>query len=541
MTTESVESKQAQTETGSETNLTVDDSFPYHPLACDIDQTGPWGFIDRSSRGITEWLNPILIKEARQSLKSRQFIITFFLLLVASCCWTVLGVVINTPNVYYLPTGSSMIVGYYFVLAIPVMGMVPLAAHRSLAAEIDDSTFEMLSITNLTSFRIVMGKLNSSVLQMLIYFAAVVPCLAFTFLLRGVDLLTIVYLVVLVTTVSLLVTTLALMLATVAASRAGQTMSLLMTMAVILLAEFTCGVIAVESMLYSNNTLTLEVWVVLGTCILISVSCMALFVKAAAARIAPVTENRSTGLRYLMFLQQVLWVGCIGMLALIDRNSEIIVLGIIVLGGYWLLMGTLMLAESPELSPRVQRGLPQTFLGRAFLTWFNPGPGTGFVYAVASGIAGVSVLGIFSFAADLAVTRAEIPIYTTLIVIGYLAGFLGIIRLIAMPLCHRFGRMFSITIGTLVTVMILALMAPSIITVLMTGTVSYTYSTIHTLNWGWTLAEVADRQKYQIFDASFIMCVGLIIGAFNLALLFREFDYRRIAVPERVQQDRQGE
>ena len=535
MTTESAEAKQTQTQDGSDTNHPINESVPYHPLARDIDQTGLWGFIDRSSRRIAENLNPILIKEARQSLKSRQFIITFFLLLVASCCWTVLGVVMNTPNVYYLPTGNSMIVGYYFVLAIPVMGMVPLAAHRSLAAEIDDSTFEMLSITNLTSFRIVMGKLNSSVLQMLIYFAAVVPCLAFTFLLRGVDLLTIVYLVLLVTTVSLLVTTIALMLATVAPSRAGQTMSLLMTMAVILLAEFICGVIVLESMLISNDTLTLEVWVVLGNCTVISISCMALFVKAAAARIAPITENRSTGLRYLMFLQQMLWVGCIGMMALISRDSEVIVFGIVVLGGYWLLMGTLMLAESPELSPRVQRGLPQTFLGRAFLTWFNPGPGTGFVYAVASGIAGVSVLGIFSFVADLTVT------YTALIVIGYLAGFLGIIRLIAMPLCRRFGRMFSITIGTLVTVMLLAPMAPSTITVLMTGGVSNSYSTIHTLNWAWTLAEVADRQRYQMFDASLILCVGAIIGIFNLALLFREFDYRRIAVPDRVLQDRQNE
>ena len=541
MTTEAAEAKQTQTQDGSDTNHPINESVPYHPLALDIDQTGLWGFIDRSSRRIAENLNPILIKEARQSLKSRQFIITFFLLLVASCCWTVLGVVMNTPNVYYLPTGNSMIVGYYFVLAIPVMGMVPLAAHRSLAAEIDDSTFEMLSITNLTSFRIVMGKLNSSVLQMLIYFAAVVPCLAFTFLLRGVDLLTIVYLVLLVTTVSLLVTTIALMLATVAPSRAGQTMSLLMTMAVILLAEFICGVIVLESMLISNDTLTLEVWVVLGNCTVISISFMALFVKAAAARIAPITENRSTGLRYLMFLQQMLWVGCIGMMALISRDSEVIVFGIVVLGGYWLLMGTLMLAESPELSPRVQRGLPQTFLGRAFLTWFNPGPGTGFVYAVASGIAGVSVLGIFSFVADLTVTRPEVPIYTALIVIGYLAGFLGIIRLIAMPLCRRFGRMFSITIGTLVTVMLLAPMAPSTITVLMTGGVSNSYSTIHTLNWAWTLAEVADRQRYQIFDASLVLCVGAIIGIFNLALLFREFDYRRIAVPDRVQQDRQNE
>jgi hypothetical protein len=538
MTTEPVESHQAGTEDGSETNISGDDAFPYHPLACDVDETGPWGFIDRSSRRAAEWLNPILIKEARQSLKSRQFIVTFFLLLVTSCCWTVIGVVINTPNVYYLPTGSSMIIGYYFVLAVPVMGMVPLAAQRSLAAEIDDSTFEMLSITNLTAFRIVMGKLNSSVLQMLIYFAAVVPCLAFTFLLRGVDLLSIVVVVVLVATVSLLVTTFALMLATVTPSRAGQTISILVTMVVILVAQFTCGTIALEGILTSNISLTLEELPPLGTFMVISVSFMALFVKAAAARIAPVTENRSTGLRYLMFLQQLLWVGCIGMQTVLYKDYEIMVFGIVSLGAYWLLMGTLMLTESPELSPRVQRGLPNTLLGRAFLTWFNPGPGTGFVYAVASGIAGVSVLGVFSLSTR--ITPSLAPFLMTLIVIGYLTGFLGTVRLIAMPLCRRFGRKLSITLGTLFGVMILALMAPSIITVLMTGSMATTYGTIHTLNWALTLAEVVDQRTFQLSNAYLILLTGAIIGIVNLALLFREFDYRKIEVPNRVQQDRQS-
>ena len=538
MSTKSVESNEAQPAKGGETNLSDDDTFPYHPLACDIHQTGPWGFVDRISRRVAEWLNPILIKEARQSLKSRQFIITFFLMLVASCCWTVLGVVMNAPDVYYLPTGSSMIVGYYFVLAIPVLGMVPLAAHRSLAAEIDDATFEMLSITNLTSFRIVMGKLNSSVLQMLIYFAAVVPCLAFSFLLRGVDLLSIFYLVLIIVTTSLLVTTLALMLATIAPSRAGQTMSLLMTLAVITFAEFLCGAVCLELALNAGNTLDSEIFAGMVIFIVISISCMAIFVKAAAARIAPVTENRSTGLRYLMFLQQVLWVGCIGLLALLYRDFDVVTFGHVVLGGYWLLMGTLMLAESPELSPRVQRGLPSTFVGRAFLTWFNPGPGTGFVYAFASGTAGISTLGLFSTFLNFP-NRGPVLMLFPLLVIGYLAGFLGIVRLIAMPLCRRFGRMFSLTIGILVTVMTLALMTPSIITVLLTGAVSTSYEPIDTLNWAWTLVEAIDKRTYPTFAAFLILCTGVTIAIFNLTLLFREFDYRRIAIPERVQQDSQ--
>ena len=43
-----------------------------------------------------------------------------------------------------------------------------------------------------------------------------------------------------------------------------------------------------------------------------------------------------------------------------------------------------MTGESPELSSRVKRKLPQSLLGRALSTWFNPGPGTGYLFALAN-------------------------------------------------------------------------------------------------------------------------------------------------------------
>jgi len=44
-----------------------------------------------------ERLNPILVKEARQSLKSRQFVITFGLLLLCGWVWSFLGVALMGP------------------------------------------------------------------------------------------------------------------------------------------------------------------------------------------------------------------------------------------------------------------------------------------------------------------------------------------------------------------------------------------------------------------------------------------------------------
>src|SRR5204863_1400529 len=69
--------------------------------------------------------------------------------------------------------------------------VVPYSAFRSLAAEREDNTYDLLSITTLRPWQIVSGKLGSAIVQMGVYFSAITPCLAFTYLLRGIDLPTI--------------------------------------------------------------------------------------------------------------------------------------------------------------------------------------------------------------------------------------------------------------------------------------------------------------------------------------------------------------
>ncbi|MEM9586991.1 MAG: hypothetical protein AAGA03_06885, partial [Planctomycetota bacterium] len=223
-----------------------------HPLLRESTGRGFWGTIDRWTQRVAGWLNPILIKEARQSLKSRQFLVTFSLLLLATWFWTVLGIVTNAPEVYFMPTGSTLMIGYYLVLAVPMLGMVPLATHRSLAAELDENTFELLSITRLSSLRIVMGKLNSGMLQMMVYFAAVVPSLGFCYLLRGIDLFAIVAVLIVAFSTALVLTSFGLLMATLAVNRAGQTLSLLGLLAVIIFAEILCGSFCIGDIITSS-------------------------------------------------------------------------------------------------------------------------------------------------------------------------------------------------------------------------------------------------------------------------------------------------
>lgn len=508
----------------------------YHPLAVDPDGHGFWGWIDRQSEQISSWLNPILIKEARQSLKSRQFLITFFVLLLASCVWTVLGVANNAPDVYYLPTGGNLLAGYYLILAIPLIGMVPLAAYRSLAVEIEEDTFEMLAITRLSAGRIVMGKLNSAMLQMVVYFAAIVPCIAFSYLLRGVTLPMIGMLVAIVFTTALVVTSVALLFATLAANRAGQTLATLLLVGVIIFAEVTCGMFCMGVVLYSGFQDFVDLLLGTGIYVLLGLSWVVILIKAAAAQIAPVSENRSTGLRWCMFGQQLLWMAVIGSIAQYYQEPDLLSLGTLVLGIYWLGMGTLMLGESSVLSPRVQRGLPQTLASRALMTWFNPGPDTGYVFAIATGTVGAFALSGFALLAQSQRGNADQLFVFGIVVVSYLLTYLGLTRLCAMPLNARYGPSYIITVCTAAGLLAVGVMTPFIVSVAATGIPATNYSLLHISNWAWTLSE-AGSLGFDPSIAILLLAIGLITTALNLLLVLRAFRYHRITVPGRVKQD----
>ena len=76
-------------------------------------------------------------------------------------------------------------------LAVAAFIVVPFGAFRSLLAERDQHTWEVLSITTLKPRQIVWGKLLSAMVQIFIYYSAITPFMAFAILLKGIDVPTI--------------------------------------------------------------------------------------------------------------------------------------------------------------------------------------------------------------------------------------------------------------------------------------------------------------------------------------------------------------
>lgn len=494
-----------------------------------------------------DWLNPILVKEARQAMKSKQFSITFALLLLLGWFWTALFVVMSIPAVYYAPYGSAVLMGYFVLLTIPLLIVVPYQAFRSLAAEREDGTYELLSITSLSARQIVLGKLGSAILQMIVYYSALAPCIAFTYLLRGVDVVTIAHLLFYTFLASVMLSIIGLMLATVTQARHWQ---LVLSVLLVILLCIVTLFWNISMLAWLDSPVPLpysswQFWVVQLVILSFYASYAALFLLLAAGQISFASENRSTPLRWVLFGQQVLLIGWVGFGMAVLGEWEIMYAAATLSALHWIIVGVFLTAERGKLSPRALRALPQSLLGRMFLTWFNPGGATGYVLSM------TCLLGAFLC---IAVTMITASLYGVggdpfepeawnfgLCIFGYSAAYLGLTHGVVSGL-ERLGVRTSMLLSVLLQVLFVFLgcLIPFAFqaAILSWDATRMEYSPLQVTNWMWTLSEVSDGK----FNADrsiplLVFGVGMVVYILHIALAAGEVEKQRAATPLRVREE----
>jgi hypothetical protein len=516
-------------------------SIPAEPILADLAAPEPstaasWTRVERLLERLGDRLNPILVKEARQALKSRQFLVTFTLLLACGWIWSILGLGWGNQAAYSAQ-GFTMFAGYYVILALPLVVIVPFGAFRSLATEQEDRTYELMSITALAPRQIVAGKLGCAVAQMLIYLSAITPCLAFTYLLRGIDVFTIAFGVVFVVLLSLGLSVISLTLGTLSGERHWQVL-LSIALIVGLLVAFGVSTSILMSIIQMGVPVdTPEFWQGMAAAATAYVSYFVLFFCTAVARITFATDNRSTRLRVIMVVQHMLFAGWMTWVLVLwpDDNSGGLVLMAIGLLIHWSVMGIFMTGESPQLSLRVRRSLPQSLLGRMLFTWFNPGPGTGYVLAVSGGIGALALVTLlvpFSRGRP----GADIVLAFAALSTSYLVIYLGIGLLILRGL-RRLGQwaaLLPVLIHALVVMLGCGL--PLVLEMSFSaGSGSYSY--LQMPNFFWTLVEFADGTTLPV-EAPVVLTLvplaALVVFAINLPGIVREVQFVRVAKPSRV-------
>ena len=512
-----------------------------------------WANIEGHLIALTERANPILVKETRQALKSRQFVVTFLIVLIA--CWIVSFVMVAQvgPQIYYAASGPLLLIWYYGILCFPLTLIVPFSAFRSLAAEQEENTYDLLSITTLSSRQIVTGKLASATVQMLVYLCAVSPCIAFTFLLRGVDAITLAVMLSVAVLGCLGLSIIALLIGAMAKVRSTQvviSVALVLVLAGAFAMAVGMGMAIIEegSAVYRDSDFWLAMFVVMT----VYITTFGLIHAAASSQIAFVSENRSSPLRRWMMAQQACLIGWIGGAAYQfvttsstgnSPHAAMMMVGGGFAAAYWYLMGAMMTGEWPHLSRRVQRSLPQSTMGRAFLSLFNPGPGAGYLFAVAN-LTTVVLLAIVVLAATSKAATPWLSIETVVFFLilawSYVVAFLGFGRLLINALRRWVFVPMAAAFLLHVIIMLTAIGVPTIIQLTSRELRNSGYTLLQMSNPIWTLGELVDKGVGAVQGEILILVVpaaALAALMLNMRSVATELLYHRVAPPIRVAEE----
>ena len=334
---------------------------------------------------ISDYCSSILVKETRQAIKSRQFFFTFMLLLVLVTAWSFIALSPARADYEIDSLGRFMLCGFLWILGLPMVLIIPYTTFRSLAQEYEDGTIDMVQITTMKPRQIIAGKLGSAMLQVLLYVSVVAPCIAFSYLLRGVD----IYQIWLSLGGGVIVTfglcCLSIALASASNTRMiRQVLSVFLILGLLFCAWCWCAlamVICYEPIGAGQQGL---VALAMSGPALAWLSSAAVLFCAASAQIAFASSNRSTALRIGVLIQVVLYFGyLLALFATFGFNEEGFLISCCFGMQYLLLVGSMMIGCHRGLSPRVRRTLPQTFFSRSFTALFYPGPGRAYLFMVA--------------------------------------------------------------------------------------------------------------------------------------------------------------
>lgn len=337
-------------------------------------------------------LNPVLTKDLRQAARSWT-VIGAVMLLLAIYYFIALTFLLNSemanrsrvnvgPILFGFIGMSAMFGGYIF---IPIyVGVRTMMERASVNAD-------LIYITTMPPQRIARGKLISGIYLIILFYSAAVPFLVFSYLLRGIDLLT----VALSITITFLLNVLLVQGAiTLAVSRIHIILKVLTGLFVglpLMISAIFFTVVSVGGHAFAQivgaASIVNEILPIVGTFILNWGLAMGFLYQAAVAQIAPPSANRSMPFRlyltgaWLAFTAQfLLWSW-----HLMDHEwvaTLLLSVGSLVVLGMFLIIG-----GQDQLSRRVKREIPADPLGRRLAFLFFNGTLSGMIWMLLIGFA----------------------------------------------------------------------------------------------------------------------------------------------------------
>lgn len=307
--------------------------------------------------------NPIVVKELRQAVRSRYIVAIILLFLLASFGTLFASLFLAGSDDYYAGRNVFMILSTVLlwtgILVIPVYAGVRLINERS------GNKVDLLFVTTIKPRQIVLGKTLSGVVLVLLIFSVCAPFLMFSYLLRGIDLPSMLWILGLQFVICVLAVQAALFLATVPASRVFQVLLGLVGLAGLILTACWLTVAMVQVIQFDISFgAPDEFWVALFTLAAIAVAVSILLFVCSVSLLTPAMANRTWRIRvYFTGLWLVSLAVCLGV-DYWSRMEEAFLGWVAVTAVVLSIMLWAVLSEKDTWTRRMRRHVPRSKLLR---------------------------------------------------------------------------------------------------------------------------------------------------------------------------------
>lgn len=334
-------------------------------------------------------LNPIVVKELRQAVRSNYVVGVLFLFLLVQLVATVVALLTtSTASIVNLSqafrAGRDMFSALIAILSGACLLFIPTYAGVRLSMERQAESMDLLFVTAIRPAAIIRGKLFASATITLLIFSAAAPFMSFTYLLRGIDLPSVFVVLVFNFFVILVAVEAAMLLACIPASKPFK--------GLLGLAFFGGMLASIGSLAYLSNEMITEgigsrlgLWdfwqAALAVCgMMFTVAGM--FHVLSVAMISPSSANRALPVRIFVTLVWLAWGAAFVGTSISDGDPDALI--------PWMVASTFLaccallavVSESPAPGPRIRLTIPKTRVLQWLALLFYTGPVGGLAWVM---------------------------------------------------------------------------------------------------------------------------------------------------------------
>jgi hypothetical protein len=141
------------------------------------------------ARDFPGWLPPMLVKELRQGLRTRGFVATLVGFQVLMLTLTLVALSTQNAATPGARMASAAFGGFFWIMiAVQLIFVTPSRALGGLQLEVDARTIDLIMLTRLTAWRVVIGKWISLLAQATLLLIAMLPYLVVRYFTENADL-----------------------------------------------------------------------------------------------------------------------------------------------------------------------------------------------------------------------------------------------------------------------------------------------------------------------------------------------------------------